>query len=368
MQYEILQEGLVTRREPGTPTATACGSRAVIDVHGELVCSYMVQSALGVNDFKPMISRSSDGGATWREQGLIWPHLQHTYSIFGSVSQAPDRTLFFFGSRTPIDEPGEAFWCESTHGLKPNELVWAKTVDDGATWSEPKVVPMLIPGSAEVPGPLCITRKDRWVCCYSPYNTFDPKVMVERNQVVCLSSRDHGKTWVHTAMLRFPDRNSVAAEAWVIELADGRLLGAAWHSNETLGANQPNAYALSQDGGLTWSLTASTGILGQSSALAALPDGRAIFVYNQRQNGEVGVWLAVVRPTETDFGVEANAIIWHAHTATQNGTSRDFKDWTDFSFGEPSITVLPDGTLLATLWYVQDGTAAIRYVKLRMRA
>src|SRR5574340_1008974 len=129
MQYEILQEGLVTRREPGTPTAIGCGSRAAATPRGDLVCSYLVQSALGVNDFKPMISRSSDGGATWREQGLIWPSLQDTCSIFGSISRAPDGALFFFGSRTAIDRPGESFWSESTRGLKSNELIWARSVD-----------------------------------------------------------------------------------------------------------------------------------------------------------------------------------------------------------------------------------------------
>lgn len=366
MQYEILQEGLVAQREPGTATAVACGSRAVVTPRGELVCSYITDSALGINGFRPLIARSNDGGTTWREQGCIWPHLCDSYSIFGSISRASDGAMFFLGSQTPIDQPGEPFWCESNHGLKANELVWARSVDHGVTWTEPAVIPMPIPGSAEVPGPMCITRNNRWVCCYSPYNTFDPNLTVQRNQVVCLSSDDEGKTWNHAAMLSFPHQDSQGAEAWVVELSDGRLLGAAWHSNGTLGSCQPNAYALSHDGGVTWTPTCSTGILGQSCALATLPDGRALFVYNQRLNGTVGVWLAVARPTENDFGIEANAILWHAESATQNGTSREFKDWTDFAFGEPSITVLADGTLLATLWCIQGGVGGIRYVKLRI--
>ncbi|MBN2292155.1 MAG: exo-alpha-sialidase [Pirellulales bacterium] len=364
MQYEILQQGLVTQCEPGSATALACGPRVVVTSRGEVLCSYMVHPALGVNGFKPKISRSSDGGATWHEQGLIWPDLQHSHSIFGSISLAPDGTLFFFGSRTPIEQPGEKFWCESTNGIKQNELVFAQSADEGATWTEPKLVPMMISGSAEAPGPMCIMRSGRWVCCYSPYNTFDSAVTVDRNQVVCLSSGDQGETWAQTSMLRFADKNSFAAEAWVIELSDGRLLGAAWHSNEIPGAGLPNAYAISQNGGLTWSPTASTGIRGQSSALAALSDGRALFIYNQRQHGEIGVWLAVARPTETDFGIEANAIIWHAERATRNGTSSDFSNWTDYSFGEPSITLLPDGNLLATLWYARADSSGIQYVKL----
>jgi hypothetical protein len=166
MQFKILQEGFVTRREPGTPTATASGSRTVVTPRGELLCSYMVQSALGVNDFQPMLSQSSDGGATWQERGLIWPHLGNTYSIFGSISRAPNGTLFFCGSRTLIEQPGELFWRESNQGMKDNELVWARSTDHGVTWTEPAVIPMQIAGSAEVPGPMCITHDNRWVCCY----------------------------------------------------------------------------------------------------------------------------------------------------------------------------------------------------------
>src|SRR5581483_8958022 len=103
-----------------------------------------------------------------------------------------------------------------------------------------------------------------------------------------------------------------------------------------------NAYALSDDGGRTWTPTRSTGIRGQSTALAALPDGRALFVYNQRRHGEIGVWLALVQPTDTDFGIEANEIVWKAQTGTQSGSSGEHTEWEDFSFGEPSVTLLPD--------------------------
>ena len=84
-----LSEGFVTRREPGTPTAVAAGSRCALTPDGELVCTYMVQSALGVNDFVPTVSRSSDLGKTWTEQGPIWPHLKDRMSDFVSVSRAP---------------------------------------------------------------------------------------------------------------------------------------------------------------------------------------------------------------------------------------------------------------------------------------
>ena len=61
----------MSRGARGAATAATSGPRTVVTGAGELVCSYMVQSASGINDFKPMIPRSADLGATWQEQGPI---------------------------------------------------------------------------------------------------------------------------------------------------------------------------------------------------------------------------------------------------------------------------------------------------------
>ena len=367
MRFETISEGWVSRRQPDTPTGVAAGPRCAVTNEGDVVCSFMVQSKLGINDFKPMLARSKDGGRSWSEGQLLWPHLQDQYSIFGSASRAPDGDLLYFGTRYPIDTPGETFWSEATQGLKANELIWSRSADGGYTWAEPKVIPMPIPGAAEAPGALTVTRSGRMICCYAPYNTFDPQLIVDRNQIVALRSDDRGRTWQHNSMIRFDSEHSTGAEAWVIELTDNRLLGTTWHLNQQDKSDHPNAYAISLDGGDAWLPTRSTGIMGQSTSLAALPDGRALFIYNQRRHGEPGVWLAVVRPTERDFGIESNAIAWHAQTRTQSGSSGEHSAWTDFSFGEPAVAVLPDNTLLLVLWCVQPAGQGIRYVKLMFR-
>lgn len=182
--------------------------------------------------------------------------------------------------------------------------------------------------------------------------------------MICLSSKDDGKSWKHSALLRFPTSDALGAEAWVVELADGRLLGTAWHIRK--GGDAPNAYALSHDSGASWSPTLSTGILGQSTALASLPDGRALFLYNQRKYGDIGVWLAVVRPTENDFGIQANQRIWAAAKASVTPGMTNAGDWTNFAFGEPSTLVLPDNDILVTLWAAQPAGCGIAYVKLRL--
>ena len=277
MKFEPLNQGFVSQRTVNTPTAVAAGSRCALTPEGDLVCTFMVQSALGINDFVPLLSRSRDKGKTWVEEGPLWPELQDKFSLFGSVSRSPSGELFFFGTSTNIDRRGESFWSDATQGMKQCDLFWAKSVNSGRSWTPPTVIPMQIPGTAEAPGAMCITRDGRWLVCYAPYNTFDPKVVVDRNQVALLYSDDHGKTWIQTSMLRFSEIHSGAAEAWIIELTDGKLLGTCWQMDHSVDRDYPNPYALSLDRGNTWLPPRSTGIQGQSVALAALPNARALF-------------------------------------------------------------------------------------------
>lgn len=360
----MLAAGFIVKCDP-TANVIAVGPRLAVLSDGQVLCSWMQNSATGVNDFVPMLSRSHDLGQHWSEPTPVWPHLQDQWSVFASVSRDTAGQLFLFGTRTRIDQPGESFWSDATQGLKQNELIWARSSDGGQRWTEPTPIPMPIPGAAEAPGALCATRTARWLVPYSPCKTFDPQLKVERQQVLVVYSDDAGRTWRHSAMLRFDDSQSSGAEAWVVELSDGRLLGTCWHVSHA-GAALPNVFAISHDGGTTWMLTCSTGILGQSTALTSLPDGRALLVYNQRQHGDPGVWLAVVRPTDTDFGIEHHEIVWRAETRTRSATSGDLAEWTDFSFGEPSVAVLPDGCLLVVLWCQQPSGIGIRFVHLEL--
>lgn len=364
MAIDVIRQGTIWQTTAGSKWKTCSGPRTVILDSGCLVCTFMVQSQMGVNDLVPMQTVSHDGGLTWSKAHPVWPHLQTELSMFCSVSRAPSGYLSTFGIAIPIDVPGETFWSDATQGMKQDELFWARSNDEGATWSEPRKIPMPIPGSAEAPGPMCITMRGRWIACYSPYNTFDPELQVDRRQVLAIYTDDFGRSWKHTSMLKFSEDESGGAEAWVIELGNGKLLGAAWHTSFRSGVEYENAYSLSCDGGDTWSKTRPTGIQGQSVGLAPLGNDEALMIYNQRRHAPVGVWLARIRPTEESFGVKWNQPLWLAETATRKGGSADHPNWMDYAFGEPSITSLHDGTWLAAFWRSTPSGGEIQYVKL----
>ena len=113
------------------------------------------------------------------------------------------RPLFLYGISIPIDEPGESFWSDATQGIKQNELVWARSTNEGRTWTDPQSIPRELPGSVEAPGPLCVTAAGRWIGCYAPYPTFAPIPELDRQQIVAVASGDQCASWSCQSALRF---------------------------------------------------------------------------------------------------------------------------------------------------------------------
>lgn len=402
----VREIGFVTRFPlPASP-------RVAVLPDGRLVASFVGRSGAGTPDYALFVTSSEDGGRTWQGERPVWPEDAGRWSLAGSIAAGVAGELVLFGTQTPVSAGDGSWWDPERGALAANELFWSRSEDGGATWSARRVIPMADPAAAEAPGPMLVTRGGGRLVCYAPYPTFDPALVVDRPRIVALRSDDGGATWASTTMLRLhPDGGT--AEAWLTELSDGRLFGACWAMDLRTGADLPNPYALSPDGGATWSPTRSTGLRGQAVGMAALLDGRVAVVYNQRDPGRapVGVWLAVLRPTADDPGVEADVPVWAASeaaagtaagaTATTSagagsgagataGTSAAAMSgpsdaatvaaqasgvgaggdvghdaWQTFTFGEPGIVCLSDGDLLVTIWSGVPGSEGVVSVRVR---
>ena len=367
MQFETFETGILAEQRLDAEAPVSVGSRCVLTDAGELVCCYMRQSALGINDFTPTISRSADGSATWTESGPVWPEHAGKLSIFCSISRGPGPDLFLFGKYWQIDVPGERFVGDDPMSIKPNRLCWSRSGDDGRTWDGLHSMAVPQPCAAEAPGPMLVTRSGRWLGPYSPNPVIDQKEPADLAQVVVMISDDRGRTWRHRSMLRFDDPGTRAAEAWVAELADGRLVGACYHFKGNDGVNQilPNAFGVSDDQGDNWHKTGQTGVKGQTVSLTGLPDGRALLCFVRREGGSAdGVWLTTARPGGLAFNPEHTQIVWQPQRA---GVQQDEPgSWLDFKFGEPSLTVLTEDTVLVTFWFLEPDRGGIRYLKVRL--
>jgi len=355
-------------RSPAGVEEVAINPRCALLPQGVLACSFMLQSGFGVNDFKPLFVFSRDGGLTWSEPRLIWPQLVDRLSCIGQISAIPGTdSLLFFGVGCPIDQPGEIYWREDIRGLKQNQLIWARSDDRGETWTEPETVAMPQAGSAEAQGPMLVTQDGTWLACYAPYRNWDPAAKVELNCLMQLRSCDQGKSWNFQRIMTFAEPESGAAEAWMAECGKDRLIATCWHTNlAATGGDFSNKYALSQDGGLSWSGPHDTAIQGQSTALLTLDERKVLFLYNQRKKGEPGIRAAVIELDNAGAKIVRDEMLWAAKSGTRSDSSGDHANWTDFSFGEPAMTRLNDGRFVLVFW--EKGSSGQSGISLRVFA
>ena len=140
-------------------------------------------------------------------------------------------------------------------------------------------------------------------------------------------------------------------------------MAATWQTAIIQGSDR---YFLSWDGAKTFEGPYIMPFDGQSTALEVWSGGKVFVVYNYRSVTPAGVYLALAKPDKDGFHMIANELVWRSERKTYGDSSGEFDQWTDFAFGEPHVTVLPDGDLLVCLWYDEGAKKGIRYVKLKM--
>lgn len=341
-----------------TDGPTVCGPRLARLPDGRIICTFMAQTKIGSNDFVPMASYSEDA-VTWSEAVKLWPELEGKKSAFVSVRNTADGGLSLGGKMWNIDAPGESFWSDEVGGMKENKLIYSFS-KDGLSFPLPTEVEVPFYGAAEQPGGLMGDSAESFTIIYAPYPTIEQK---EETDTCCLgkiTTTDGGKTFKASKFGQI-EPPCLYGESWLCRLSDGRLLASSW---QTESKEHPDVYFISKDNGETFTGPLPMDFKGQTTALEPIEDGMVLIPYNQRKETPAGVYLALAKPDDNGFNMLENQVIWQAGVRTQSGTSGDFSEWTDFSFGEPHIIDLKDGTYLLCLWYEQPQGKGIRCVRL----
>jgi len=336
------------------------GSRTAVLPDGRIACTFNIQTKIGSNDFAPMICYS-ENGESWSEPKYLWPEFIGKKSVYGSIRKTLDGRVCFAGVCTPITEEGQSYWSDEIGGMLENNLIYAIS-NDGYDFPSFTEVPLPYYGSAENPGGMLIDKDGTMYILYSPYRAIEGKRDTDVCRMILLKSTDGGKTFTSTPVGK-ADAPCQYGEAWIVRLSDTAHMISTWQTARKEGSDQ---YLLSFDDAKTWCEPRLSPFDGQSTALEALGDGRAFIIYNQRGKNPIGVWLALVRPDGEGLNLIADECIWEASQNTYHGTSGEFSEWTDFAFGEPHVSLLPDKTALACLWYDQSGKKGIRFVKLKI--
>ena len=339
MRVEVVNSGFVTRDDAAYPSLVGLDD-------GSIICGYSCgggSAATGGTDW----ARSTDGGTTWSREGTILGRTERPVTTNSlRLGRTAGGTLLAYGARR-YDSAATARF-----GRDPSEPVLCRSSDGGSTWSAPVVLAAASPDSRargyEVTCPIVALDEQRWL---APAGLL-PETGHLGARVVAFRSADAGQTWPHSPTV-FHDAGGRRCffETKVISLGSGRLLAVAWTVTAGDYRDLDNQYALSRDGGSTWTRPSSTGIRGQTMTPVWLGGDLLLVLYNRR-SGKQGIVMLVVRVAADGWILGPETMLWDAaaaHGEVAQGAG-GIAGFSDFAFGLPSALPIGDGRLLAVHW------------------
>ncbi len=338
----------------------------VIPDNGDMLATVVLGEAFEAVNMHTWLFRSKDSGKTWEKEGPVYidpgNSLISDYSRISKLSNGDLIILMMLADRSGHPEEGLA--NPETLGFVPTQFAVFRSKDDGHTWSGPHMVASPLGDTPlELCCPVVETADGTCFIPTSPWKHWDGSISADKG-MIALISRDSGQSWPeYVRVMTDPVQEIQYWESKIIELSDHRLLATAWAHNLATEKDLPNTFALSNDGGKSWTKPRSTGILGQTLTPFLLDDGRILSVY--RRMDKPGLW-ATVSVIEGDRWTNKKEIpLWGYDTG---GLTDDSANMVHFfntlKFGAPSIARTPDGKIFIAFWAVEDCTSVIRWFKL----
>ena len=334
----------------------------------EMVAAFDLGSAFEADDVQPHVARSTDAGETWALEGPIWPwDPQSRKSATCRIAAMPNGELLGIGARWEHRDPPVGLTNPETGGFIPTEALLARSADGGRTWEAPIIFePPLASPSYEICATPQALPDGRWVIPMATWMDWDGDAPAGMKAIL-LFSDDQGRTWPEYSIVMDGWVDGVVYwESKLLRLADDRLLATAWVHNLKEGRDLPDHYALSHDGGRTFTQPRSTGLAGQTLTPFLLPDGRILCIY--RGTETPGLRARVVRLDGEEWVNETETVIWGAQTiGMDRGRGQNIvDDMATLRFGFPCGLSLPNGDVYFVFWCYEDCVSNIRWFRLRV--
>jgi hypothetical protein len=336
--------------------------------NGEMLATIVLGEAFEATNLRTHVCRSTDNGENWQLEGPIYPGTgKRLTSDCCRLTVLPDGEVVVLMMRYDrTDHSDEGLTNHENLGFVPTELMLLRSTDFGHKWTEPKAFePPLVGPSFELCSPITVLKDGRWVLptqTWPGWNGDCPNGI----RMVAFVSHDRGKTWPeYWDVMNEPEGRTFFWESKIIEFPDGRLLAGAWAYDDVTSRNRPNQYAISKDGGKTWSRPESTGLEGQTLTPFLVDEERILCVY--RRMDKPGLWANLSHLEGNRWVNDDSRLLWGGQTVGLTGASENMaENFNVLKFGAPCITNLKDKTIFVTFWCVEDCVSNIRWFKLHI--
>jgi len=367
--FDVVSGGVVYRSASGLQ---GYYPRVVRLSENEFVCSFVAGEALETPDSHPVITRSVDGGRTWSMQGPVdsgrAASSAPTYTETGFISRGPGSTVFCLSAHWPIDPdaPDAPIVHPETCGMRRNSMLLRRSDDGARTWTAAQKVEHGVDSPLEIPTGVVTLGNGDLLISFSTWKQWDG-TSPYGHQIMVIRSSDNGRSWsAPVTIFHDPSDRIGYWECRIAEMASGRLIATCWVHDWQSDQDINNRYALSDDGGISWSAPAPLPVAGQTGWPMPLGGDRVLFAYNHRKT-PVGVRALVCRVTDTACELVSDAAVFEPQVKTESTISSDSYAVTDFQFGAPSVVSLGANKYMVVYWCVVGGRSGINWTGIEMR-
>lgn len=332
--------------------------------NNEMIAAMSLGEAIEASNLNVNISRSKDGGKTWRLEGPIYQGTaDRITSNAGRLTKISENEIIFWMIRHDRSRENTGLTNPATTGFVPTELLLLRSFDHGCTWTNPeKIVPPLY-GPCFDNSNVFVLNDGSWNVPMTTWMDWDGNC-TEGVRMVNIISKDKGQTWPEY-VVAMEDKNQeiMYVDDKIIEMPDGRVVIVAWAINYKKGYDLPNQFTISCDGGKTYNEIKSTGIKGQVLTPILLDDGKILSIYREFSKGELRANLSML--DGEDWIILCEKVLWSTQNKgslkKSNNVSRNFSAC---QFGAPNIIRMKNGEFFCTFWCIEDCISNIRWVRI----
>lgn len=369
----ISEQGILSQSQSHTDRANLTFPTVTALADGTLLATWRAGSTKDSADEIIEFSRSVDNGQSWSTawRPFTSPTLDGkagTIKICYLTELVPGHLLAASMWIDRTSHPGKPLFNEATEGCLPMSIILADSEDNGATWSDWRVVPM----PAEI-GPASLTSPILKLADGSLAMSIETnKHYLDRSpwlqKVVFFHSSDQGQTW--GAPVVAGEDPSGRIFNWDLRCGvapDGRVATFAW-TYDTQTARYLNIHRrISYDHGHSWSAPVDLGFADQAARPALLPDGRVVLAYVDRfQSHAIHARLAPA--VDAPFDPATDVVLYtHGEAAKQDDkTGELLAEMGLWSFGLPYAEALPNGEVLVVYYAGTNAAMALHWGRLQL--